>query len=126
MITTVTRLLPNWALQWSAMTSSRNRRLAGLAVAQPTPCCSKSTRSARQRAFDAVRLCYQHGWVSCLRRRGEGASIADYCVGLGRHLRKALGAVGNRFPDRSRVGQSSGVLGRKGFKPQVDWEIWYV
>ena len=52
--------------------------------------------------------------------RGEGASIADYCVGLSTgHLREgALGAVGNRFLQiEAELGNRAVFLGRKGFKP---------
>ena len=72
-------------------------------------------------AFDAVRLCYQHGWgVMPCDSRGEGASIADYCVGLSTgHLREgALGAVGYRFLQiEAELGNRAVFLGRKGFKP---------
>jgi len=72
-------------------------------------------------AFQAVQLAYDNGYgVMPCDSRGEGALIADYCVGLGTgHLREgALGPLGNRFLEiEAELGSRARFLGRKGFKP---------
>ncbi|RLT38874.1 MAG: phosphopyruvate hydratase [Chloroflexi bacterium] len=72
-------------------------------------------------AFQAVQMAYDHGYgVMPCDSRGEGALIADYCVGLGTgHLREgALGPLGNRFLQiEAELGSRARFLGRKGFKP---------
>ena len=72
-------------------------------------------------AFQSVQMAYDHGYgVMPCDSRGEGALIADYCVGLGTgHLREgALGPLGNRFLQiEAELGSRARFLGRKGFKP---------
>ena len=72
-------------------------------------------------AFDMVRLAYRNGYgVMPCDSRGEGAAIADYCVGLGTgHLREGgTGDVGNRFLEiEAELGSRARFLGRAGLKP---------
>lgn len=103
-------------------TTNPERLAKGLAVGAANTMLLKVNQIGTiSEAFDAVRLCYQHGWgVMPCDSRGEGASIADYCVGLSTgHLREgALGAVGNRFLQiEAELGNRAVFLGRKGFKP---------
>jgi enolase len=74
-------------------------------------------------AFEAVRMCYAAGYgVMPCDSRGEGASIADYCVGLNTgHLREGgTGPVANRFLEiEAELGpraQFAGYDGIKGLK----------
>ena len=72
-------------------------------------------------AFDTVQYAYRNGYgVMPCDSRGEGALIADYCVGLGTgHLREgAIGEIGNRFLEiEAELGSRAQFLGRAGLKP---------
>ena len=71
-------------------------------------------------AFDMVQLAYRNGYgVMPCSSRGEGADIADYCVGLncGSVRESATGACGNRFLQiEAELGNRAMFLGRKGLK----------
>jgi enolase len=71
-------------------------------------------------AFEAVQMAYDHGYgVMPCDSRGEGASIADYAVGLNTgHLREgAIGPVGNRFLQiEADLGNRAKFAGRRGIK----------
>lgn len=71
-------------------------------------------------AFDAVQTAYDFGYgVMPCDSRGEGASIADYAVGLNTgHLREgATGPVGNRFLQiEADLGNRAKFAGRRGLK----------
>jgi len=72
-------------------------------------------------AFEMVRLAYRNGYaVMPCSSRGEGADIADYCVGLnaGSVREGATGPTGNRFLQiEAELGRAARFLGRKGLKP---------
>jgi len=72
-------------------------------------------------AFEMVRLAYRNGYaVMPCSSRGEGADIADYCVGLnaGSVREGAIGPTGNRFLQiEAELGRAARFLGRKGLKP---------
>lgn len=71
-------------------------------------------------AFDMVQLAYRNGYgVMPCSSRGEGADIADYCVGLntGTVRESATGPTGNRFLKiEAELGKRALFLGRKGLK----------
>ena len=71
-------------------------------------------------AFDMVQLAYRNGYgVMPCSSRGEGADIADYCVGLntGSVRESATGPSGNRFLQiEAELGRRARFLGRKGLK----------
>ncbi len=103
-------------------TTNRERLEQGLAVGAANTMLLKVYQIGTiSEAFETVQLAYRHGWgVMPCDSRGEGASIADYCVGLGTgHLREgALGHVGNRFlAIETELGHRARFLGRQGFKP---------
>jgi len=72
-------------------------------------------------AFDYVQLAYKHGYgVQPCSSRGEGAALADYCVGLntGQVRESALDAAGNRLLEiEQELGSRARFLGKAGFKP---------
>lgn len=71
-------------------------------------------------AFDMVRMAYRNGYgVMPCDSRGEGESIADYCVGLNTgHLREGgTGPVANRFLQiEADLGARAEFLGLEGLK----------
>jgi enolase len=71
-------------------------------------------------AFDMVQLAYRNGYgVMPCSSRGEGADIADYCVGLntGSVRESATGPSGNRFLQiEAELGKRARFLGRKGLR----------
>ena len=71
-------------------------------------------------AFDMVQLAYRNGYgVMPCSSRGEGADIADYCVGLncGTVRESATGPSGNRFLQiEAELGRRALFLGKKGLK----------
>ncbi len=71
-------------------------------------------------AFEAVRMAYSAGYgVMPCDSRGEGADIADYCVGLNTgHLREGgTGPVGNRFlAIEAELGPRAQFAGAAGIK----------
>lgn len=71
-------------------------------------------------AFDMVQLAYRNGYgVMPCSSRGEGADIADYCVGLncGTVRESATGPTGNRFLQiEAELGRRACFLGRRGLK----------
>jgi enolase len=71
-------------------------------------------------AFDMVQLAYRNGYgVMPCSSRGEGADIADYCVGLNTTTvrESATGPSGNRFLQiEAELGARAKFLGRKAFK----------
>ena len=87
-----------------------------------TRCCSGQPDRHHQRAFAAVRMCYDNGMaVMPCESRGEGDAIADYTVGLNcGHLREgALGHTGNRFTQiEAELGSRAEFAGAKGLRIQ--------
>jgi enolase len=71
-------------------------------------------------AFDMVQLAYRNGYgVMPCSSRGEGADIADYCVGLncGTVRESATGPSGNRFLQiEAELGARARFVGNKGLK----------
>ncbi len=71
-------------------------------------------------AFETVRMCYASGYgVMPCDSRGEGDSIADYCVGLNTgHLREGgTGPVANRFLQiEAELGPRAQFAGYRGIK----------
>lgn len=71
-------------------------------------------------AFEAVRMCYASGYgVMPCDSRGEGDTIADYCVGLNTlHLREGgTGPVANRFLQiEAELGPRAQFAGYRGIK----------
>ena len=71
-------------------------------------------------AFEMVQLAYRSGYgVMPCSSRGEGADIADYCVGLnaGSVREGAIGPTGNRFLQiEADLGRRARFLGREGLK----------
>lgn len=71
-------------------------------------------------ALDMVQLAYRNGYgVMPCSSRGEGADIADYCVGLnaGTVRESAVGPSGNRFLQiEAELGARARFLGKKGLK----------
>ena len=72
-------------------------------------------------AFDMVQLAYRNGYgVMPCSSRGEGADIADYCVGLGTgHVRESgVGPSANRLLEiEQQLGDRAVFLGLAGLKP---------
>jgi len=71
-------------------------------------------------ALDMIQLAYRNGYgVMPCSSRGEGADIADYCVGInaGTVRESATGPTGNRFLQiEAELGKRAKFLGAKGFK----------
>jgi enolase len=71
-------------------------------------------------AYDMIQLAYRNGYgVMPCSSRGEGADIADYCVGLncGSVRETAIGPGGNRFLQiEAELGRRALFLGKKGLK----------
>ncbi len=71
-------------------------------------------------ALDMIRLAYRNGYgVMPCSSRGEGADIADYCVGInaGSVRESGTGPSGNRFLQiEAELGQRALFLGKKGLK----------
>jgi enolase len=71
-------------------------------------------------ALDMIQLAYRNGYgVMPCSSRGEGADIADYCVGInaGTVREGATGPTGNRFLQiEAELGKRAKFLGAKGFK----------
>lgn len=71
-------------------------------------------------ALDMIRLAYRNGYgVMPCSSRGEGADIADYCVGInaGSVREGATGPTGNRFLQiEAELGSRAVFLGSKGLK----------
>jgi enolase len=71
-------------------------------------------------ALDMIQLAYRNGYgVMPCSSRGEGADIADYCVGInaGTVRESGTGAPGNRFLQiEAELGNRAKFLGRKGLK----------
>ena len=71
-------------------------------------------------ALDMIQLAYRNGYgVMPCSSRGEGADIADYCVGInaGTVREGAIGPTGNRFlAIEAELGPRALFLGRKGLK----------
>ncbi len=74
-------------------------------------------------AFEMVQLAYRHGYgVMPCSSRGEGADIADYCVGLncGTVRESATGPSGNRFLQiEAELGRRARFVGREGLKQET-------
>jgi len=72
-------------------------------------------------ALDLVQLAYRNGYgVMPCSSRGEGADLADYCVGLNTgHVRESgIDPTGNRLlAIEQELGSRGKFLGRKGLKP---------
>lgn len=73
-------------------------------------------------ALDMIQLAYRNGYgVMPCSSRGEGADIADYCVGInaGTVRESGTGPSGNRFLQiEAELGARAKFLGRKGFRGQ--------
>jgi enolase len=71
-------------------------------------------------AFDMIQLAYENGYaVMPCSSRGEGADIADYCVGInaGTIREDATGPTGNRFLQiEKELGPRARFAGKKGIK----------
>jgi enolase len=71
-------------------------------------------------ALDMIQLAYRNGYgVMPCSSRGEGADIADYCVGInaGSVRESATGPSGNRFLQiEAELGKRALFLGKKGLK----------
>ena len=71
-------------------------------------------------AFEMVQLAYRNGYgVMPCSSRGEGADIADYCVGLncGTVRESATGPTGNRFLQiETELGPRAKFIGKAGIK----------
>jgi enolase len=71
-------------------------------------------------ALDMIQLAYRNGYgVMPCSSRGEGADIADYCVGInaGTVRESATGPTGNRFLQiEAELGKRAKFLGRRGLK----------
>jgi enolase len=71
-------------------------------------------------AFDMIHLAYDHGYgVMPCSSRGEGADIADYCVGIscGSVRESGTGPTGNRFLEiEAELGARAKFAGKKGLK----------
>jgi len=71
-------------------------------------------------SFDMIQLAYENGYgVMPCNSRGEGADIADYCVGIccGSVRESGTGAVGNRFLEiEAELGARARFVGKKGLK----------
>jgi enolase len=78
-------------------------------------------------ALDMIQLAYRHGYgVMPCSSRGEGADIADYCVGInaGTVREAATGPSGNRFLQiEAELGRRAKFLGPKGLKGRR-WQTW--
>ena len=71
-------------------------------------------------AFDMIQLAYENGYaVMPCSSRGEGADIADYCVGIncGTVRESGTGPAGNRFLEiEAELGSRARFIGKKGIK----------
>ena len=71
-------------------------------------------------ALDMIQLAYRNGYgVMPCSSRGEGADIADYCVGInaGTVRESGTGPTGNRFLEiEAELGARARFLGRRGLK----------
>ena len=80
-------------------------------------------------AFDMIQLAYRNGYgVMPCSSRGEGADIADYCVGINAATvrESGTGPTGNRFLQiEAELGARAKFLGRTGVEraaiPEVRW-----
>ena len=74
-------------------------------------------------SLEMIQLAYKYNYgVMPCESRGEGDTIADYCVGInaGSVRESAIGDAGNRFfENRSRAGKPRQIHGREGSKGQT-------
>ena len=103
-------------------TTSSERVIQGIKVGAANAVLLKVNQiGSISEAFDMVQLAYRHGYgVMPCSSRGEGADIADYCVGLGTgHVRESgVGPSANRLLRiEEELGSRAKFLGKAGLKP---------